>query len=158
MWKKIKPFIISIAIALSVGIVSALLTRENMSIYSEIKVPPLAPPTILFPIVWTVLYVLMGVSSAIVYNKRYEMPEAVKNALNVYKISLFFNFSWSIIFFNAREFVAALVCIIFLLISIIKTITAYRKISTLAAYLQIPYLVWVAFATYLNAAIVVLNR
>ncbi|MBE6619324.1 MAG: tryptophan-rich sensory protein [Ruminococcaceae bacterium] len=158
MWKKAKPFIISIAIALSVGIISALLTRGNMGIYSEIKVPPLAPPAILFPIVWTILYVLMGVSAAVIYNKKDEMPEAVRAALDIYKISLFFNFAWSLIFFNAREFVAALVCIVFLLISIIKTVISYKKINWVAAYLQIPYTLWVAFATYLNTAIVFLNR
>ena len=69
MWKKIKPYIISVAIALGVGALAALLTRESMNIYEEINTPPLSPPGFLFPVVWTVLYILMGISSARVYVK-----------------------------------------------------------------------------------------
>ncbi len=157
MWQKIKPYIISILISLGVGGLSALLTMGSMDIYSELKTPPLAPPSVLFPIVWTVLYVLMGVSAAIIYGKRKEEPEKVRSALTTYGLSLAVNFLWSIIFFEARYFLLAFVWLLLLLYLIIRTILQYRPISAVAAYLQIPYAVWVAFAGYLNFGIWFLN-
>ena len=158
LWSKIKPYIISVGIALAVGFLAALLTRNSMQIYGEIKVPPLAPPSILFPIVWTVLYVLMGISAALVYTNRDIDPKAADKALVIYALNLILNFSWSIIFFRFRAFFAALICLIALLITIIKMIIAFYKVNKLSAYLQIPYLIWVAFAGYLNFAIWLLNR
>lgn len=158
MKKEIKVYTISIAAALAVGGLSALLTAGNMNIYSEIVKPPLSPPSVLFPIVWTLLYILMGVGAAMIYLQRDENPEAVRNALITYGISLFFNFFWSIIFFNMQAYLFAFVWIILLWISILATILQYRKINPLAAALQIPYLLWVTFAAYLNLAIFVLNR
>lgn len=157
MLKNKKPYIISVAIALAVGGLSAFLTRNSMDIYSTINTPPLSPPSILFPIVWTILYVLMGISAAIVYTKRQEQYVAVTSALFVYGISLFLNFWWSIIFFSGRLFTFALIWLIFLDLSVIATIKRYKSISNLAAYLQLPYLTWVLFATYLNFGIVILN-
>lgn len=157
MLKNKKPYIISVAIALAVGGLSAFLTRNSMDIYSTINTPPFSPPSILFPIVWTILYVLMGISAAIVYTKRQEQYVAVTSALFVYGISLFLNFWWSIIFFSGRLFTFALIWLIFLDLSVIATIKRYKSISNLAAYLQLPYLTWVLFATYLNFGIVILN-
>lgn len=157
MWKKIKPYIISVAIALGVGALSALFTRNNMDIYDRIRTPPLAPPGILFPIVWTVLYTLMGISSAIIYTKGKEEDIPVYAALKIYGIQLAVNFFWSIIFFNAQAFFFAFLWIVLLWILIIKMIKEFGKISALAAYLQIPYLLWVTFAAYLNFAIFLLN-
>ena len=158
LWSKIKPYIISIGIALAVGFLAAILTRDSMQIYSEIKVPPLAPPSILFPIVWTVLYVLMGISAALVYTNRDINPKTAEKALMIYALSLILNFSWSIIFFRFRAFLAALICLIALLITIVKMIISFYKINKPSAYLQIPYLLWVAFAGYLNFGIFLLNR
>lgn len=158
MKKEIKIYTISIAAALAVGGLSALLTAGNMNIYSEIVKPPLSPPSVLFPIVWTLLYILMGVGAAMIYLQRDENPEAVRNALITYGISLFFNFFWSIIFFNMQAYLFAFVWIILLWASVLATIIQYRKISTLAAALQVPYLLWITFAAYLNLAIFVLNR
>ncbi|MBR5542604.1 MAG: tryptophan-rich sensory protein [Oscillospiraceae bacterium] len=158
MKKEIKVYAISIAAALAVGGLSALLTAGNMNIYSEIVKPPLSPPSVLFPIVWTLLYILMGVGAAMIYLQRDENPEAVRNALITYGISLFFNFFWSIIFFNMQAYLFAFVWIILLWASVLATIIQYRKISTSAAALQVPYLLWITFAAYLNLAIFVLNR
>ena len=158
LWSKIKPYIISVGIALAVGFLAALLTRDSMQIYGEIKVPPLAPPSILFPIVWTVLYVLMGIGAALVYKDREANQKDAEKALVIYAFNLILNFSWSIIFFRFRAFFAALICLIALLITIIKMIIAFYKVNKLSAYLQIPYLIWVAFAGYLNFAIWLLNR
>ncbi len=158
MWKKIKPYVISIAIALAVGGLASLLTRNSMQIYGEIKVPPLSPPSALFPIVWTILYVLMGIGAALVYTNRETVPRAADKALVVYALNLILNFAWSIIFFRFRAFLAAFICLVLLLITILKMIFDFFKISPLAAYLQIPYALWVAFAGYLNLGIVILNR
>ena len=161
MWNKIKPYIlpysIAIAIPLAVGTLSAFMTKDNMDIYSQIIKPPLAPPGWLFPIVWTVLYVLMGVGAAMIYMKQYEEKENVRKALGYYAMSLVVNFGWSIIFFNMRVFALAFIWLILLVYLIVRYIIIYFKIDRIAAYLQIPYAVWVIFAGYLNFAIAVLN-
>ncbi len=156
MSKKGKIYVISIAIALGVGILGALISQGQMDLYSQIHTPPLAPPAWLFPVVWTVLFVLMGVSAARIYLA--DAPSAQKeSALTVYAVSLVLNFTWPILFFNFRAFFIAFVWIIALWLSIIGTILRYRKIDKAAAYLQIPYFVWVTFAAYLNLAIAILN-
>ena len=157
MWKKIKPFVISIAIALAVGGLSALLTMGNMDIYDELNTPPLSPPSILFPIVWTVLYILMGISAAIIYTQRENNFHEAQTGLRAYAISLFFNFLWSIVFFNFKWFGFAFFWLLGLLFFIIKTVVCYYKVNKSAAYLQIPYAIWVAFAGYLNFGIWMLN-
>jgi len=157
MWQKIKPYIISVAIALGVGALSALFTRGNMDIYDRIQTPPLSPPGILFPIVWTILYILMGISSARVYVIGKEEDISTYNALKTYGIQLAVNFFWSIIFFNAEAFLFAFVWILLLWLLIIKMIKEFNTISPFAAKLQVPYLLWVTFATYLNLAIYLLN-
>ncbi len=162
MWKKIKPYIlpysVAIAIPVTVGLAATALTKDSMDIYQALKTPPLSPPGWLFPIVWTVLYILMGVSSAMVYTKREGNPEDEKKGLTCYAISLIFNFAWTIIFFNLQAAFFALICLIILLCLILKTIFQYFKVVRAAAYLQIPYAVWVAFAGYLNAGIWLLNQ
>lgn len=161
MWNKIKryilPFSIAIAIPVAVGTISALLTKNNMNIYDKINTPPLSPPSLVFPIVWAILYALMGISSALIFINRQNKSEAYESALYYYGLSLFANFLWSIIFFNFGAFLLALICLSALLYFVIKTIIIYKKIYAPAAYLQIPYVVWVAFAWYLNFGIFLLN-
>ena len=156
-WEKAKKYIVAIAIPLTVGIISAALTMGDMDIYSELKTPPLAPPASLFPIVWSILFILMGVSSALVYKDRANNMEATRKGLLYYGISLALNFAWSLIFFKFQAAFLALICILALLFTIIRTIIEYHKVNRVAAYLQIPYALWVAFATYLNAGIWLLN-
>ena len=155
--RKIRIFAVAIAIPLAVGILSALFTRDNMSIYSEINTPPLSPPSWLFPAVWTVLYVLMGVSSALVWLDARVYPKEARSGLFTYAVSLVFNFFWSIVFFNLRAYLFAFIWLVVLLVLIIKTVFHYKKVSPPAAWLQIPYIIWVAFAGYLNLAIFILN-
>ena len=157
--KKIGAYVISILIALGVGGLSALLTRDSMNIYRELVTPPLSPPSILFPLVWTVLFVLMGVSAALIYNTPAQGDSDQKTqALFTYALSLFVNFCWSLFFFNGQAFLFSFVWLIFLWVLILKTILEYKKINPSAAYLQIPYLAWVTFAGYLNLGIYLLNR
>ena len=152
----IKLYIIAILIPLGVGLLSSLFTMGNMNIYDNIVKPPLAPPGVLFPIVWTILYTLMGISSAMVYKKR-DILEQANNGLYLYAISLTFNFFWSIFFFNLQWFLFSFIWLIALLALIIGTIINYYKVCPICAYLQIPYAIWVAFAGYLNIAIYLLN-
>ncbi len=156
MKKKIWSYVIAIAIPLAVGGLSALLTKDSMDIYMSIVQPPLSPPGILFPIVWTILYILMGVSSAMIYNADCANKQKIET-LFLYALQLVVNFFWSIVFFNQRLFLASFVLLIFLWILIIAMIYKFWKIYKLAAWLQLPYLLWVTFAGYLNLAIYLLN-
>lgn len=155
--RKILTFVIAIIIPLAIGGFSAYLTKDNMNIYEEINTPPLSPPSFLFPIVWTILYVLMGVSSAFIWLNRTEKNTADKGLL-YYAGSLFFNFVWSLIFFNFRAYLFAFVWLLVMLTLIILTVINYKKVVPLAAYLQIPYILWTVFAGYLNFGIYLLNR
>lgn len=158
MWKKIKPYVISIAIALAVGGLSALLTRNNMEVYDTINRPALSPPMWLFPVVWSILFILMGISSALVWINRDENREDAFSALRVYGLQLVVNFFWTIIFFNMQAYLFAFIWLVLLWVLIVIMIIQFRKISPLAAYLQIPYLLWVTFAGYLTLMIFLLNR
>ena len=150
MWKKYKPYIIEIVIALAIGGLSALLTKNGMDDFREILKPPLSPPGILFPIVWTILYVLMGISAGRCYKKAHFVPFS-------YRLSLFVNFLWSIIFFNMKAYLFAFIWLILLFVLIVLMIARYLKIDKTAAYLQIPYLLWVIFAGYLTFGVWLLN-
>ncbi len=158
MWQKIKPYVVSLLISLGVGGLSALLTQNSMDFYETIQLPPLAPPGWLFPIVWALLYILMGISAALVWINRNENIEAARRGIKRYGASLVVNFLWSIIFFNLREFLFAFVWLLLLLFLIGRTICYFKKVYPAAAYLQIPYFLWVTFAGYLNFAIYLLNR
>ena len=157
MWKKIKPYIISVIISLGVGGLSAFLTRGNMDLYDRIVVPPLAPPGALFPIVWTLLYTLMGISSAKIYIEGKNGNASVQDALKVYALQLVVNFFWSIIFFNMEAFLFAFIWILLLWALIVIMIRKFSRIDSVSAWLQVPYLLWVTFAAYLNLAIYILN-
>lgn len=155
--KNFRTYLIAILIPLAVGGLSAFLTRGNMMLYGDIVQPPLAPPPILFPIVWTVLYVLMGIGSARVYLNKKAVPRKVSSALKIYALQLGFNFFWSLIFFNLRAFLFAFIWLIALWGLIIVMLFEFYKIDKTAAIINIPYLLWVTFAAYLNFAIFTLN-
>lgn len=156
-WKKWKPYVIGAAIALAVGGASGLLSMAGMKIYNaEAVKPPLSPPGWLFPVVWTVLYTLMGVGSAMIWNNK---PSRARSAgLNLYVAQLIVNFFWSLLFFNAQAYGLAAVWLVGLWILVLLMILAFRKVSSKAAWLQIPYLIWLTFAAYLNFAVWTLNK
>lgn len=149
-WKKL---IFCIAIPLAVGGLSAYLTRDSMETFASLNKPALSPPGWMFPVVWTVLYILMGIASYLVL----VLGKPNRNALTVYGIQLIFNFFWTIIFFNYEAYLFSFVWLVILWILIFATIVLFYKISKLAGYLLIPYLLWVAFAGYLNLSIYLLN-
>lgn len=157
MWAKLKPYFISILIALGTGGLSSFLTRNNMDIYKYLNKPALSPPSIVFPIVWTVLYILMGISSACIYLQKSDYPYEVMDALFTYVLQLIMNFFWSIIFFNMRTFLFSFIWLVVLWAMILKMILKFGMLDKRAAYLQIPYFLWVTFAGYLNFMIYLLN-
>lgn len=148
--------IIFILIPLLVGGLSALLTMGAMKDFALINKPPLSPPAWLFPVVWTVLYILMGISSYIIYTAPVSDEKALK-ALIPYGIQLIFNFFWSIIFFNLGWYLFAFICLVIMLIFILITFKRFYEISKPAAVLLIPYILWTIFAGYLNFGIYLLN-
>lgn len=152
----LKKLIISLLIPLAVGGLSTLITGGDMKIYGEINQPPFSPPFIVFPIVWVVLYILMGVSFYLVWNSKAAYEEK-KSAFIFYFVSLLLNFIWSPVFFSLKQFLLAFVILVALFITVIITAVKYNKIDKNAALLQIPYLVWLAVAGYLNIGIYLLN-
>jgi len=157
MLKKYKSYIVSVLIALAVGGLSALLTKDNMDIYSEINMPSFAPPSIVFAIVWPVLYVLMGISSGGVYDALKKDRERRANLLTTYAVNLGMNFLWSIVFFNFRAFLFAFIWLVLLAGVIFVMIRQFSAVKKWLGYLQIPYLLWVVFAGILNFAIYLMN-
>lgn len=149
-WKKL---IICLAIPLAVGIFSALLTKNSLETFAAIDKPSISPPAWLFPVVWTILYVLMGIASYLVVIS----GKPNRTALIVYGIQLVFNFLWSLIFFNLALYLFAFVWLVLLWLLILITTDLFSHISIPAGYLMLPYLAWVAFAGYLNYAIYLLN-
>ncbi|MDE6726575.1 MAG: tryptophan-rich sensory protein [Oscillospiraceae bacterium] len=153
MKKQRKTLIFCIAVPLAVGVLSAFLTRNSMQTFNSINKPKLAPPGWLFPVAWTILYILMGIASYLVVTSR--KPNGA--ALITYALQLIFNFFWSIIFFDLNLYLLAFIWLVILWILILKTTVKFYRISEPAGYLMIPYLLWVTFAGYLNLSIYLLN-
>ena len=140
----------------AVGGLSGWLTREGMELYrTAIEKPPLSPPGIVFPIVWSILFALMGIGAARIY---LSPASGVRSqALGIYLVQLAFNFFWSIIFFNFQWFGFALIWLIALWMMILWMLLTFRRIDPLAGWMQLPYLLWVTFAAYLNFGVWRLN-
>lgn len=152
-WKKL---IICLLIPLAVGGLSALLTMDAMASFSSLDQPPLSPPAWLFPVVWTILYLLMGLASYLVAVSGARRSQT-NAALTVYALQLAVNFLWSPIFFNWQAFLLAFLWLILLWILIFVTLRRFAAISPIAGWLLVPYLIWVTFAGYLNLGIYLLN-
>lgn len=152
-----RKLVLTILISEGIGIVSGLLAGvANNPWFEALQKPSWNPPGYLFGPVWTILYLLMGISSWLIWKS----PQPIKRrrtALIFFAIQLFLNFWWSILFFNFHSSLLALIDIFAMLFFISLTIFAFSKISKLAAWLLVPYLLWVSFATALNASIWYLN-
>ena len=155
MQTSIKKLIIALAIPLAVGGLGTLLTG-GMDSYQSLNQPPLSPPGFIFPVVWTVLYLLMGYASYRVWVSGSPRP-AKKKALIFYGIQLFLNFLWPLIFFGLQWYWAAFVLLVLLWIAIYLTMYQFGQIDDTAENLLIPYLLWVTFAGYLNLGVALLN-
>ncbi len=151
-WQKYKSLILNIALPLGVGLAAGLLTMGAMDDFAALNQPPLSPPGWLFPVVWTVLYVLMGLSSWLVRRK-----DKQARALSIYHLSLVFNFFWPIFFFVCQMWLFSLIWLLVLWVLVLIYTAGYFGIDRRAGWLQIPYAVWCAFAIYLNFGILLLN-
>lgn len=145
-----------IALPLLVGVVSALISGGGMETFSSLDQPPLSPPGWLFPVVWTILYTLMGISSYLILTSGKDKKE-IQRALTIYAYQLIVNFLWPTFFFNFGWYLFAFIWLVLLWLLILIMIIRFYQISKPAAYLMIPYLLWVTFAGYLNLAIWWLN-
>ena len=151
MEKNWKTLLVCILIPLAVGTVAGLLTMGGMEQFQSLNKPMLAPPAWLFPIVWTILYILMGVSSYLILDQK-------GKALTIYGYQLVVNFLWPVFFFNFEWYGFSYLWLILLWILVAKMIWEFQKNSFSAALMNVPYLLWLSFAGYLNLTIWLLNR
>lgn len=142
-----KNSITKIFIPLILGTIVGLIIMGSMN-YGELVKPDFAPPKIIFPIVWSILYLLMGITYYLIYEEKNQ---------KLFIIQLIFNLLWPIIFFSFHQYVGAFIWILILLILVKIMIHSVFKENKFAAYLQFPYLLWLVFATILNYSIMILN-
>ena len=152
-----KAYIFWIVFTEVVGILSALFTREGTKIYGVSVIKPLlSPPPLVFPIAWTLLYALMGIGAARIY-----LAPASKyriKSLALFLLQLAFNLSWSFIFFNFQLFGLALLWLLALLLIVIWMTVSFKRVDHIAAYMQMPYILWLIFAGYLSLSVWMLNK
>ena len=152
-WTKYLAFIL---LTEAVGALAGILTKGSMPAYEQLLRPALTPPSVVFPIVWAVLFALLGIGTARVW---LAPPSKYRRAaLAVFWVQLIFNFLWSLVFFNLQAFGFAFFWLVVLWLLILLMIVLYARVDKAAAWLQVPYLLWVAFAGYLNLMIWLLNR
>lgn len=152
-WQKYKCYLLNVLLALAAGGLSALLSGGMVG-YDTLVRPPLSPPGWLFPVVWTVLYILMGTAAGIVCNSG---RPGRRPALTWYYLQLFINFLWSPLFFGLGWLTFAAVWLALLVVAVWATYRHFHHINPVSGYLLVPYLVWCLFALYLNIGFVVLN-
>ena len=153
MKKKLKN-LFYIFFPLIVGGIVGFLTKDYID-YSSLDKPPLSPPKIIFPVMWSIIYLLMGISYYL-YKRDYNVNNKVVR--NSYYSQLFVNLLWTIIFFVLKLRFIAIIWILLLLIFVVNLFSVFKKFNKISAYLNIPYILWVIFATYLTIRIYILNR
>jgi len=154
---RIKPLLFWVLGTLAVGALSGFISMGAMEDFERLVQPPLSPPGWLFPVVWSILYLLMGISAYLIWVAPCSTGER-NGAIFVYCMQLAVNFFWSLIFFNAGAYLPALIWLILLIVLVAVMLVRFRRISRPATYLNIPYFIWLLFAAYLNAGVWVLNR
>jgi len=154
--KRWKAYGLFLFLTEGLGALIGFLTRKGMEAYKLLRKPPLTPPGWLFPVVWSILYALMAIGAARVF--LYGKAEDRKEALLAFFVQLFLNLLWTPVFFSMQAFASAFLLLLLLLLGILWMIRSFFRIDPLWAKLQIPYLLWVCFAGYLNFGIWMLNR
>ncbi len=156
--KKIKwiDLIIFVVSAELVGALAGILAGNSFDFYKGLAKPPLSPPGWIFPVIWTILYALMGISAYIIHASDADNDKK-RNSFIIYGAQLAVNFFWTIAFFRLRSIGLSVGVILLLLVLITAMIIRFRRVSIAAAYLNIPYLLWTIFASYLNIGVFVLN-
>ena len=152
---KFKNYIISLIISIGIGQISGFLTKNaSKNFSSNFNQSALTPPDWVFPVVWVILFFLMGISATLVYESHCKYK---KYGLLIYGVQLIFNFLWSMFFFLGEQFVLSFGWLTILILMVVGMILLFYKCNKIAGYLQIPYLVWLCFAMYLNYIVVILN-
>lgn len=157
MRHKLGQFFLCIGIPLAVGGLSAWVTRGAMEEFQTLNQPPLSPPGWMFPVVWTVLFILMGIASYLVVRSR-GSERAIQRTLIFYGIQLAMNFFWSILFFNLGMYLVSFFWLVLLWCFILLTTMQFAALDRRTFWLMLPYLLWVTFAGYLNLGVYFLNR
>ena len=150
-------FVIAMAIPVVTGLISAVLTKTAMVQYASFRKPPLSPPGWLFPVVWTILYLMMGLASYYIIMSDADGIQKA-DALFIYGLQLVFNFVWSILFFNYGSYLLAFAWLMVMWVLEIAAAVLFYRIMTGAGLLLIPYILWTAFAAYLNLATYIMSR
>lgn len=150
---KFKIYAKSILIPVIIGGIVGIIISNSID-YNSLQKPPLAPPSILFPIVWTILYILMGISYGIIESKSLNTLQTKL----IYYVQLFVNAMWSIFFFTLKWRLFSFIWIVFLDILVIIMIYNFYKKDKVSGLIQIPYLLWALFASYLNLTVDLLNK
>lgn len=159
-WGWIWRLLVSVAIPLAVGGLAALIAGDSMSTFDRFNQPPLAPPAWLFPVAWTILYILMGIACFLVWTHPTDKQITAKEKtffFVVYGVQLIFNFFWSIFFFNFGWHIFAFIWLIALWAMILTLVIWGYKNHRGVMWTLLPYLLWVTFAGYLNIMIAILN-
>lgn len=151
--KKLKIYLKAIAVPVIIGLIIGFITSNSID-YNELAKPPFSPPGGLFPVIWTILYVLMGVSFGLLRSKNL----VDDNVSSVYYAQLFVNSLWSIFFFTLKWRLFSFIWILILAALVLLMVVRFYRKNKVAGLLQIPYLVWVVFASYLNLGVYLLNR
>ncbi len=154
---KLKELIIALALPLAAGGLSAFLSRGGMEAFQSVRQPPLSPPQWVFPVAWTILYVLMGLASYLVYTSKAAAPRK-ERALTLYALQLAVNFLWPLIFFGLELYLAAFLVLVLLWLLSAGCLLLFYYIHRRAGLLLLPYLLWLSFAGYLNLGVYLLNR
>ena len=153
----LKKLLIAIAIPELVGLLSTLVTGNVRNLYEDVNRPFLSPPAIVFPIVWIILYALMGIASYVIFEEVKGKETKRQEALFLYAIQLAINFIWPIIFFRFEAYWLAVIVILILLFVVIITALKFKELNSTAFLLMVPYILWLVFATYLNIGVAILN-
>ncbi|MBQ8893464.1 MAG: tryptophan-rich sensory protein [Clostridia bacterium] len=154
--RPVLTILLSIAIAEGVGFLSGLLAGDIRTVYYQLNRPPLSPPGWVFPVVWGILYALMGIAAGLIWLNRGD-ERSREQALIYYSVQLAVNFSWSIVFFRFQSFWLAVMIILILDVLVWITRRHFDRLSPAAGWLLVPYLAWLLFATYLAIGVFVLN-
>lgn len=155
MKNKCTLLIVSILIPITVGLLASVFALNGMKEFVNVNKPSLSPPTIVFPIVWTILYALMGYSNYLIIQSETKLCRCT--CADIYSLQLFVNFIWTITFFVFKAYWIAFIILVVLWGLILIMLIQFKKISRFAFWLNIPYIIWITFAGYLNFEIALLN-
>jgi len=154
--KQWKIYVFWVVFCVAVGALSGFLSADATAQYGALAIkPPLSPPSWVFPVVWTVLFILMGISVARIWMLKPSKRRG--KALNLFFAQLIVNFFWPLLFFNAQAYGFAFLWLILLWILVLEKIWNYWWLDNIAAKLQFPYIIWLSFAAYLNLFAAILN-